>query len=90
MSGAGAGRPTLQEQLDELQKQWEARVAPEVRAIAERAIDDLRASGILQRVVKVGDRAPDFELLDTAGRPVRLADLRARGPVVLSFFRGRW
>ncbi len=90
MSGAGADRPTLQAQLDELKKQWEARVSPEARAIAERAIDDLRASGILQRVLKVGDRAPDFELPDAAGRPVRLADLRARGPVVLSFFRGRW
>lgn len=90
MSAAGPGRPTLQEQLDELKKQWEARVSPEIRAIAERAIDDLRASGILARVAKVGARAPDFELPDATGRPVRLAELRARGPVVLSFFRGRW
>jgi hypothetical protein len=41
-------------------------------------------------VVKVGDAAPDFTLLDTSGAPVRLADARAEGPVALVFFRGAW
>jgi peroxiredoxin Q/BCP len=36
--------------------------------------------------VRVGDRAPDFELPDAAGRPVRLADFRGRKSVVLYFY----
>jgi len=32
-------------------------------------------------------RAPDFELFDTRGRPIRLSDYRG-GPVVLAFLRG--
>ncbi len=40
--------------------------------------------------VKVGDRAPLFELPDAHGRPVRLADRLLDGPVVLSFYRGAW
>jgi peroxiredoxin len=56
----------------------------------ERAIDDVRASGILERVVKVGQPAPDFTLPNTDDKAVSLATLVARGPVVLSFFRGRW
>ncbi len=56
----------------------------------ERAIQDLRRSGMLERVVKVGQAAPEFTLPDTAGDPVSLAALRSRGPVVLSFYRGRW
>jgi peroxiredoxin len=56
----------------------------------ERSTEDLRASGIMQRVVRVGQAAPDFMLPNAAGVPVSLADLRARGPVVLSFYRGRW
>ena len=35
---------------------------------------------------KVGDHAPDLDLLDEAGRPVKLSSLAGRGPlVVLSF-----
>ncbi|GII79825.1 peroxiredoxin [Sphaerisporangium rufum] len=35
--------------------------------------------------VEVGDRAPDFELRDQHGAPVRLSDLRG-GPVLLVFY----
>lgn len=36
--------------------------------------------------ISVGDEAPDFELLDRAGRAVRLRDFRGRQPVVLYFY----
>jgi peroxiredoxin Q/BCP len=36
-------------------------------------------------VLQPGDEAPDFELPDQDGRPVRLSDLRG-GPVVLYFY----
>jgi peroxiredoxin Q/BCP len=36
-------------------------------------------------VIETGDTAPDFELPDQDGRPVRLSDLRGR-PVVLYFY----
>jgi len=35
--------------------------------------------------LQVGDKAPDFELLDDAGKPVRLSDFRGQ-PVVLFFY----
>jgi peroxiredoxin len=38
----------------------------------------------------VGDRAPDFELGNAAGHPVRLTELLTHGPVVLTFYRGAW
>jgi len=38
----------------------------------------------------VGDCAPDFALPNAAGEPVQLAARLARGPVVLSFYRGEW
>lgn len=37
-----------------------------------------------------GQQAPDFELPDTDGLPVRLSALVARGPAVVTFFRGGW
>ena len=80
----------LNEQLDAIRSKSRERVPAETRQIMERAVEDLRRSGAVERVVKVGERAPDFTLPDAAGRSVHLADLLARGPVVLSFFRGRW
>ncbi len=80
----------LEEKLAAIREQSKARMAPEVRAVMLQAVDDLRASGIMDRVVKVGASAPDFTLPNVAGAPVSLADAQARGPVVLSFYRGRW
>jgi thioredoxin-dependent peroxiredoxin len=36
--------------------------------------------------MKIGDRAPDFELEDDTGTPRKLADMLAGGPVVLYFY----
>jgi len=81
---------SLEERLTAIREMAKTRQPPEVRAIMQKATDDLRAAGILGRVARVGAPAPDFTLPNIAGQPVSLAALRARGPVVLSFYRGRW
>jgi hypothetical protein len=80
----------LQEKLDAMREMSKTRIPSEARAVMERSIDDLRASGIMRRVARVGQTAPDFTLPNADGRPVGLKELLARGPVVLSFYRGRW
>lgn len=37
-------------------------------------------------MLKIGDHAPDFELPDQDGRPLRLATLLKRGPLLLYFY----
>jgi peroxiredoxin len=56
----------------------------------ERATEDLRKSGMLERIVAVSGRAPAFELANHDGRRISSAELLAGGPLVLSFFRGSW
>ncbi|HSB71073.1 MAG TPA: hypothetical protein VLT62_17230 [Candidatus Methylomirabilis sp.] len=80
----------LQEQLEAHRARFEAKASPEIRATMHRATEDLRRSGILERVLKVGDRAPEFALPDGNGTLVRSGDLLARGPLVVSFYRGVW
>ena len=46
--------------------------------------------GIADRILKAGETAPAFELVDTTGQSVRSADLLARGPLVVTFYRGFW
>ncbi len=40
--------------------------------------------------IAVGEKAPDFELKDTQGNTVRLADFAGKKPVVLSFHPLAW
>ena len=82
--------PHLQDQLDEITANTRDLVQPERLAINDRAIEQLFATGIEQRILPVGTRAPHFALPDSSGRLVRSTDLLALGPLILSFFRGRW
>lgn len=66
------------------------RIPPERQAIMHRATDDLRRSGALDRIVKVGAAAPSFELANYDGQRVSSAERLARGPMIVSFFRGSW
>jgi len=80
----------LQDQLDEITANTRNLVQPERMAVSERAVSELFASAIEEKILPVGAIAPEFTLPDATGRPVRSADLLALGPLVLNFFRGRW
>ncbi len=53
-------------------------------------VQGLREAGVGDGALKAGEAAPDFALTSAEGRIVPLADLLAKGPVVLSFYRGKW
>ena len=81
---------SLEQKLAALRAAAATRIPPDKATIMHRATDDLRKSGILDRIVKPGARTPSFELANHDGRRVSSGDLLARGPLVLSFFRGSW
>jgi peroxiredoxin len=64
--------------------------APEAAQVFEDGIKQIAATGIVARAPKVGDTVKLFDLPDASGKQVRLADLLARGPVVLTWYRGGW
>ena len=80
----------LQKKLSALKKEFEAQAPKDAVDIIHRATDDLKNSGILDRTVKVGDDAPDFVLKNAAEQRFHLQDLISEGPIVLSFYRGKW
>jgi peroxiredoxin len=88
---ARSSLPSLQDALDRITQSTRALVQPERLAISELATAELFASGVEDRVLGPGARAPEFTLPDAlTGRPVRSADLLALGPMIVKFFRGRW
>ena len=86
---------TLQARLDSFKADFRSGKPPfnapsEIHPVMERATAELIASGAAARALKVGDRAPAFMLNDPDGSPVSSADLLAKGPLVVSFYRGVW
>jgi peroxiredoxin len=81
---------SLAAELEAFRAEFKTKVPAEIREAMARADNELAASGILDRALKAGDAAPDFSLPDARGGSVRLSELLANGPVVLSFYRGGW
>ena len=81
---------TLQDQLDEITANTRHLVQAERLAVGERAVEELFATGIEERILPVGSVAPAFALKDSNGKTVRSEDLLALGPLLVKFFRGRW
>ena len=85
----------LQAKLDAFKADFEAGEPPYSvpRSVIEtmhRATAELEASGQAERARKVGDLAPEFTLPDAGSDMVSSSDLLARGPLVVSFYRGVW
>ena len=81
---------SLQDQLDAITSNTRQLVQADRLAVGERAIAELFATGIEDRILSVGALAPAFALKDSSGKLVRSEDLLALGPLVVKFFRGRW
>ena len=80
----------LKEELDAFRSELMAKASPEIRDAMKRADSELAAAGITSHALKAGDRAPDFRLPEVRGGSVQLKGLLAKGPVVVSFYRGGW
>jgi peroxiredoxin len=81
---------TLSKQLEQYRAGWMQRVPADRRAIMERHIAHLTKTGFAQRAKQVGDRAPAIILPDIHGKTFDIATLLAKGPVVVTFYRGGW
>lgn len=77
--------PSLAESLAKLRDSnalWKARY--------DTLVQSLRDAGVGGEALKAGDAAPEFALANADGQIVASTELLAKGPVVLSFYRGKW
>ena len=81
---------TLTQQLEEFLAGWKQRVPPERQAIMERHIAHLKETGLGRTAKQVGEPAPAIVLPDAHGKPFDVAQLLAKGPVIVTFYRGGW
>jgi peroxiredoxin len=86
---------SLQQKLDAFKADFRAgkppyNAPPEIHPIMERATNELVESGQAQRALKAGDRAPVFTLRDQDENAVSSRQQLAKGPLIVSFYRGVW
>jgi len=81
---------SLEDQLAKIREAGAKRIPEDKRAVMGRATQELRDSGIMDRVIKVGDTLPPFALQNADGVEVTSAGLLGQGAVVMTVFRGHW
>jgi len=60
------------------------------RRFYDQLVQRLREADVLENALNVGDKFPNFALPNRRGYFVQLSDLLARGPLVVTFYRGQW
>ena len=80
----------LQDTLDQKKANFELKASAEKKKIYAEGIAAVKASGITQSALQVGDKAPDFKLKNANGQTVQLYEELKKGPVILTWYRGGW
>ncbi len=81
---------SLAEKLTEMREAAAKNFPPAVLKIMHDATEDLANSGQVEKVIKAGETLPAFSLPNQNGDIVTSADLLARGPLMLTIYRGSW
>jgi hypothetical protein len=81
---------TLNKTLQQIKASSRSKMSAETLAIMGRAIEQLKDSGIVERALGPGRPAPGFHLPDWQGRLYASREILAKGPLILTFYRGSW
>lgn len=81
---------SLQDKLDAFRAEFSGARPQHIIEAMAKATADLIATGQAERALQAGDRAPGFMLPGPDGTLVASTGLLARGPLVVTFYRGVW
>jgi len=81
---------SLNEELKAFREESDAETPADVLKMMQAAQLELEKLQIADNAKRTGDKMEPFELPDSTGNKVALADNLKDGPVVISFYRGGW
>lgn len=82
---------SLKHDLDAFREEWTRRVGADTATLVAQDIDNLRQSGLLDRVARAGSPVPALSLPDATGDRVDCAPSPRMARSILSlFYRGGW
>ena len=80
----------LAERLDAIRAGAQKQIPADALKVMHAATDALRASGARDRVIGAGAPFPAFALPNQRGEVIRSEEVLARGPLILTVYRGIW
>ncbi len=81
---------SLQDKLDTHRTEFQKKAPAQALKTMQQGTADLTASGIMDTVIKKGEKAPAFSLPDEKSQTIDSNKLLHKGPLVISFYRGVW
>lgn len=81
---------TLSEKLTSLANESGKKRPQEIKELFAKATEELKATKIEEKALKVGDKVPSFTLKNAYGKELRSSELLEKGPLVINFYRGKW
>lgn len=87
---AAAAAPSLDAQLRGVTEKVREQIPADRFTAMVAATEKLKATGIAEHSLQVGQMMPEFSLPDPTGRLVSSRELLARGPLLVTFYRGNW
>ena len=81
---------SLRTELSAFQALWKQRADSNVAAAIDYDNEALLRSGLVERALPAGAKFPDLTLANARGGQTRIYDVLARGPIVVTFYRGGW
>ena len=90
MSDQAVSASNLAGELKGFKESWNVKAGEALVNTFENGIEELNASGMVDRALKVGDKAPVFELKNALNKTIKSQDLLKAGPLVITWYRGGW
>ena len=81
---------SLQQKLNEMKRRSAEKIPSETLSDMLKATEELRDSGIMDRVVNRGSHFPPFKLKNQEGIEIDSENLLANRNLVVTIFRGHW
>ncbi|ACN16550.1 putative peroxiredoxin family protein [Desulforapulum autotrophicum HRM2] len=81
---------SLKEQLTTLKSKSQSQIPEDIQKTMFDDLKKLGESGIIEGAPKTGEKLKDFTLSNHLGENKSLSELRKKGPVVVTFYRGGW
>ncbi|MBD5771341.1 peroxiredoxin-like family protein [Marinomonas colpomeniae] len=81
---------SLQDNIAEYKAAFVQKAPQNVQELMKQVTQELADTGIVDKAPKVSDKILPFSLSNQHGETVNLEALLAKGPVVLTFYRGGW
>jgi hypothetical protein len=81
---------SLRADIQNFMAQFLQQVPKDIQKVMQEEAERLAQSGIAEKSLKAGDKAPTFSLPNIFGKDISSQALLARGPLVVSFYRGGW